>query len=581
MIVAIPNFLFSVELQPFKLSDESKFLDKYKQEKNPVLKRALEEKLIKECPFKRSESGLDVITNEAISLQLISSNDDAKTKNCQSQIDAFSDNMIKTKVLQDKVNNSTGNYSEQEKVAITEGIRNTQIAADSFNNLLQSGCELKNTSGDISNLGNRLINLLEAGATILSVIYPGAALASAVAITSGRVLVGLSTWLFANSKTEHSINEVNESKRFINDLCLFRNLAYKYNDLYNDPFVDPDMELLSRLVIKNKATNLANQMRQCTNAPANETFAKLEIFSKEISTIVEGNASQKQCLLLANKYLIELKPTATNPLEEVAKLNGCQEQKIGPPQNVPAYCKTWETLKNMGSGDLHEKCEDEKFQKQMTTKFTSLVDILFKSVQENQKKVTPNKDLLEKLHELEKEEALATQRYASLAALIQDAPMSQVNSAKSMSLLGGTILGKRFDNFTDATLDSAASNLKQAKKDLKTLLSMKHKSEKIDDQIKKMEAEKIICLNENSFKEKLYIAYNSYIGLKEICDVMKGSGQPPLKSKGFNFDNYSTPKINSDKTLSKKCEKLSQKINPLINEINTERENAHLLKCSL
>ena len=110
---------------------------------------------------------------------------------------------------------------------------------------------------------------------------------------------------------------------------------------------------------------------------------------------------------------------------------------------------------------------------------------------------------------------------------------------------------------------------------------MKHKSEKIDDQIKKMEAEKIICLNENSFKEKLYIAYNSYIGLKEICDVMKGSGQPPLKSKGFNFDNYSTPKINSDKTLSKKCEKLSQKINPLINEINTERENAHLLKCSL
>jgi len=581
LILTIPNYSFSYDIEAFKLPEESKFLDKYKQEKNPILKRALEDKLIKECPFKRSESGLDALTNDAISLQLVSSSTDTKTKSCQNQINAFSDNMLKTKVLQDKINSSTGTYTPEDKIAITDGIRNTQLAADSFNNLLQSGCELKNTSGDISNVGNRLINLLEAGATILSVIYPGAALVSAVAITSGRVLVGISTWLFKNSKTDRSINEVNDSKRFINDLCLFRNLAYKYNDLYSDPLVDPDIELLSRLVIKNKAVNLANQMRQCTNAPANNTFAKLEIFSKEISAIVEGTASQKQCLLLADKYLSDLKPDVPNPLLELAKLNGCSESNNGASQNSIAYCKAWGNLKIISSGDMYEKCEDKKFQELMASKFTSLGYLIFKSVQENQKKVAPKKDLLEKLRDLEKEEALATQRYASLEALIQDAPMSQVNTAKSMSLLGNTILGKRFDDFSDITMDSAASNLKQAKKDLKTLLSMKHKSENMEDQNQKMEAEKNICLNEYSFKEKLYIAYNSYIGIKEICDVMKGSGQPPLKSRGFNFDNYSTTKINSDKNLTRKCEKLSQKITPLINEINIERDKAHLLKCSL
>ena len=579
IILFLPKVSLSEDIRGYQLPLANNVFEKYQSEKDPAKKKAIEEKLIKECPFKQNDSGLDSITNDALALQISSTTPAANLANCQGLLNTYNDSILKTQVIQNRINSPNSNYSASDKIAMVEGLQNTQIAANSFNNLLQNGCELNNTSGDISNTGNKLINLLDSGANILSVMFPQAALISAVSVTSARVLLGLSTWLFTKNKTAYKIIEVNESKRFINDLCLFRTLAYKYNDLYNDPFVDPDIELLSRKAIKRKTTEAADHIRQCINKPILDSLAKLDLFSKDLEKAIDGTVSQKQCLALANKYILA-SPSEPNRLTELASTYGCPTPKIGSSQNVIDYCKNWITIKNLGSGDIHENCEDEKFQKKLTAKFTSLVDILFKANLESTKKASPNADQLQKLHELEKEESDASQRYASLEALVKDAPMSQVNSAKSMSTLGITILGKRFDTYVESTLETAMTELKKSKKDLKELLKDKSAVDKKTDPIEKSIYQQMLCSNSNILKQKLYVSYNSSIGIKEICDVMKGNGIPSLKSKGFNFDNYSSESIKGKNNLSNKCRKLQSEIDPILQAINNELTQTEKLGCA-
>ena len=232
----------SESLESSSLPDKGLQARTYLKETNPDLKKSISEKLMRECPFKKSNSELDLVTNEAINLQLVANTPDSKLNQCATQLQNFNDTINRTAELKTKLDlaqSQSGSLSPEQEVDLKKEIETTQIAANSFNNLLKMGCELKNGTNDISRIGYSLISVLDISAAVLSV-NPANALIATSAALSGRLVVSLSKWLFEHPNNNQILTkEASDSRRFINDLCLFRTLAYKYDDLYIDPFEDP------------------------------------------------------------------------------------------------------------------------------------------------------------------------------------------------------------------------------------------------------------------------------------------------------------------------------------------------------
>lgn len=553
-------------------------------------KSELADKLTRECPFRKDGSELENLGNQAINLQLSANTSDAKLNQCTAQLQNFNESVSRTAELKTKLDLSrTVDLTPEENAALQEEIKATQVAASAFNNLLQSGCEFKNGSSDIASIGNRFINILDTTAAVVS-LNPANMLIATSAAISGRLVVSLSKWLFDHpSGNELLTKETISSKRFINDLCLFRTLAYKYDDLYIDPFEDPNQELLIRQVLKNKAATLTNELRSCTTQAPNDALNQLSSFSKDLASAVDGTVSQRQCLNLVNKYRTSLNnEDKGNHLQKLRMTYGCPMPEENSAPHIKAFCKNQVALNELTSGDIYEQCEDESFQKKIASKFTSLSDIIFQSVQESSKAVilvSAKPDDLQKLRDAEQNEKIAIQRHASLQAIMEDSPLTHVNSSKSMLALGRTILGDRFDDFTEQTIKASAKNLNGASKIIKGLPNKKIRADRENNPNERFKLQQEVCTLASQARQQLSIGYHSSVGIKDICHIMQVQGIPPLKSKGLNFDNYSSGNkkrfgvFKVETYLSTRCEKMEKQVDKHLDQINIQYKNLAALGC--
>jgi hypothetical protein len=558
----------------------------FENENDPIRKKALSEKLIKECPFRRNNSELDIVITESVNLQLSSNVQDSKYNQCSSQLKYFNESISRTAELKSKLdiaNSRTTQMTAEEQASLKKEIEVTQFAANSFNNLLQLGCEFKNGTNDISNLGYRLINIMDIASNVF-MANPASSIVASTAALSGRLVVSLSQWIF-NQPNDNELltKEANDSKRFVNDLCLFRTLAYKYDDLYVDPFENPQDELLKRQTFKNEASARVNTLRQCVTPPPNEPLANLTAFSRELISAIDATTNQKQCISLISKF----NSPGSIHLKNLAKTYGCPTPAEKSPLNTIAFCKNFRLLEDFSTGDTFEKCEEDEFQKKVVKKFTTMSEILFQSAQEaaRQSAFHVKEDDLQRLRQAEQEERIAIQRYASLQAILEDSPMTHANSAKSMLSLGRTILGKRFDEFAKETIKSTEKNISAASQIINPLVSKMKKAEKISDSELKDQTKKIICTSISQARQQLAISYHSSIGMNDICLLTKGQGIPPLKSKSLSFDNYSSENkkrfglFKNDRYLTERCIKIDKKIADQLKDIKTATEKIDRLDC--
>ncbi len=581
--------LFAGPIDLSSLPDKGMQARNYLSESNPEIKKSIAERLMRECPFRRSNSELDLVTTEAINLQLVANTPDSKINQCASQLQNFNDTINKTAELKTKLDlaqSQSNKLSPEQESELKKEIETTQLAANSFNNLLKMGCEFKNGPNDISRIGYSLISVLDVSAAVLSINPANALIATSAALT-GRLVVSLSKWLFEHPNNSQILTkEAGDSRRFINDLCLFRTLAYKYDDLYIDPFEDPSSELKNRELIKNKASARVLEIKQCITPTPNDALTGLTHFSKELLNISEGQVSQKQCLSLVKKFR-ESTAAGKNHLRDLFGTFHCPTP---PPEmgiNAIAYCNNFQALETLTSGDTFEKCEEDLFQKKLLAKFTNISDIIFQSIQEGAKQ-NPTKisdDDLMKLKVAENEERVAILKYATLQGLLEESPLTQANSAKSMMALGRTILGDRFDDFTKQTLKTMTKNMKEAEGNLSPVLKQINKFEKISDPTVKMKMKYEMCTSSKLVRQQLGVAYNSGIGLSDVCFFMKGEGTPPLKSKHLNFDNYSTDNkkrfglFTTEAYLSGRCEKAEKLIQKNITSIREMVVKLNSLGC--
>jgi hypothetical protein len=575
---------------PYELPEAGPIVKNYMSENDPGKKKAIADKMLKECPFRKTNSELETLTTEAVNLQLSANVPNSMFNQCSTQLKSFNDSISRSAELKNKIDQATltnKTLTAEEQAEIKKEIEITQMAANSFNNLLQLGCEFKNTSSEISNIGFRLINVLDASSMVLLANPAHALVASSAAIT-GRLVISLSQWLFDRPNQNQLLTkETQDSKRFINDLCLFRTLAYKYDELYVDPFEDPNIALLERQVEKNKATAAANELRQCTSTNLSEPIAGLASFSKELLTIVDTNSTQKQCLNLVSRFNSEGSPKVGNPIKNLAQSYGCPDPGPEASTHVRAYCRSFESIKELCSGDYFEKCEDPEFQKKLNAKFTSLSEILFQSAQETTKQNTPKPkdDDLQRLRIAEQEEKIAIQRYASLQAILEDSPMTHVNSSKSMMSLGRTVLGDRFDVFAKDTFKSIEKNLEEADDILSPLPRRMEKAKKLRSPAEQARAVSDVCTKASQARQQLATVYHSSVGMTDICFVMKGQGIPPLKSQSLNFDNYSSGEkrtlgiFKTESYLSKRCEKISSRVSEELNKVKKMVLKLNELNC--
>jgi hypothetical protein len=128
-------------------------------------------------------------------------------------------------------------------------------------------------------------------------------------------------------------------------------------------------------------------------------------------------------------------------------------------------------------------------------------------------------------------------------------------------------------------------NMDEAEGNLSPILRKMKKLEKISNPFEREKTQNELCTSSKLARQQLGVAYNSGIGLSDICFFMKGAGTPPLKSKNLNFDNYSTENkkrfglFTTEAYLSGRCEKAEKQIQKNITTIREMVSKLNTLGC--
>ena len=573
----------------FQFLEENKFLTAIKAEKNPLLVKELINKMDNKCPFKESGSELADLIPGAINLNISKKLSDAQRAECDNYLDNFNKSLEKTKGIQGMIDNASGSLSAEDKISFDNKLNSSIAATSSFNSLLQAQCEFDNSDKDISNIGNHLTNIVESGSSALYLVNPIAAVVGSGAAAVGRLASNLGEWLFGERKNKQAI-EAKESEGFIDNLCSFRALAQKYDKLYSDPFentTNKDKEIKAKKIARDRAIKESQVIKFCEEQFKTSTDA-LQAFSVELTAFSEMPSSQKQCLNLLNRYIDNSKTSPSSPLTLLALKYGCPTPESGAPPTYISYCKNIISIDSMTDGDIYDKCENVDFQKMVSGKFTNLSDILFRNAQKEITKITPGADQLQKIHENERNNQLIIAQYDALQVMVDSSPVTNVNLSKSITELGHNILGDRFDRFAKKSFKSAEESLEEATDALDDLVDQKNEiegkglfSSQESDKAVKAKKQKNICYGALQVKRQFANTYRSYGGVKDICDFMKGEGVPPLKSKGFNYDNYSASINDQDNNLSSRCVDIYEEVSLGFDEIKEQLKIISSLGCKI
>lgn len=601
---------------PFEILEENKLITELKRETDSSKKDVLISNLSNKCPFKEDNSEVGALIPVSISLNASVNVTDSKKAECQGYVDNINASLANTKKMQTLLNNPESNIDDTSKAKIEEDLKNTLAGTSGLHSLLASQCSV-NSSNSVVSSSNQFIGAVESGSTALAFVNPVAALIGAGAAATGRLVVGLGDWLFNRPKKDLG-DEVKDSERFVNDLCAFRDLTYKYDKLATDPFKkdqleeekkkakDPARE--KKLLIKKIDLEIElaenKDLLVCTQQ-MRSSIDSLQTFSRDLAPFIEKPASQRECLNILNKYIDTKSTDKPSALDTLATRYGCLNSddldlEIENKRNL-SFCKNYTAIEKMVEGDLYEKCEDEDFQKQANLKFTSLSDLILRSIEDEVRSLAPAEakikglqaasqkanDELQRAREGDQASKLAQEKYNGLKATMDINPITNMNTARAMTFVGRNLLGARFDTFAEKSLSSAEKDIEEASDVLKDLVKQKDKIEgkkffsfKKYSGAEKAEAQKEVCDSAYQIKRQFINGYRSNAGIKDICDFTKGDGIPPLKSLGVNFDSYSATSSNRENNMTSRCKEIDVQVAKNNNEIKKQLTAMAGLGCS-
>jgi hypothetical protein len=580
---------------PFEILEENKMITELKKEKDPSRRDALVRSLSNKCPFKEDSSEVGALITSSINLNNTVNVSDAKKVECQGYVDNINASLANTKKMQGLLADTNEKIDDVAKAKLEEDLKTTLAGTSGLHSLLASQCSVSSNSSVVSG-SNQIIGAVENGSTALAFVNPVAALIGAGAAAAGRLVVGLGDWVFNRPKKDAG-DEVKDSERFVNDLCAFRDLTYKYDKLATDPFKkDPvteekkkgDPERVKKLLTKKVDLEIelaeSNDLLICTQQ-MRSSVDSLQAFSKDLAPFIEKPASQRECLNILNKYIDTKSTNKPSPLDTLATRYGCLSSEDSELEvenkRYMSFCKNYSAIEKMVEGDLYEKCENEDFQKQANLKFTSLSDLILRSIEDDAKSLVPAetkiKDLqaasknatdeLQRAREGDQASKLTQEKYNGLKSAMDINPITNTNTAKAMTFVGRNLLGERFDTFAEKSLESAGKDIEEASDVLKDLVKQKDKIEgrkffsfKKYSGAEKAQAQKELCSSVYQVKRQFINGYRSNAGIKDICDFTKGDGIPPLKSLGVNFDSYSATSSNREYNMTSRCKEIDVQV---------------------
>lgn len=599
---------------PFEVLEENKFITALKKETDPSKKEQITSMLSNKCPFREDNSELGALIPVSINLNTAVNVTDSKKVECQGYVDNINSSIANTQKMQTFLASSESTkLDDAAKEKLEADLKTTMAGTSSLHSLLASQCSMSNSSAVVSG-SNQVIGAVESGTTALAYVNPVAALIGAGAAATGRLVVGLGDWIFNRPKKDAG-DEVKDSERFISDLCSFRDLTYKYDKLATDPFkkaqeeaskkTEKDPEAEKKLIARK--VDLEIQMAEnkdllvCTQN-LKSSVDSLQAFSKELAPFIEKPASQKECLNILNKYIDTKNGPNTSPIDVMAIKYGCtSSDEEMQNKRYQSFCKNYAAIEKMAEGDLYEKCEDENFQKQASVKFTSLSDLILRSIEEDTKALIPaqekvkslqtsvksNADELQRLREGDQAIKSSEEKYAALKSTMDINPITNMNTSRAMTFVGRNLLGARFDTFAEKALKSAKTDIEEATDVLEDLVKDKEKIEgkrffsfKKYSGKEKEEAQKEICSSAYQVKRQFINGYRSNAGIKDVCDFTKGDGVPPLKSLGVNYDSYSSASSNREYNLTNRCKKIDVEVTKNNEEIKKQLNIMSGLGCN-
>ena len=598
---------------PFIFLDENKVITQLNSETDSSKKQQLINSLTNMCPFKEETtqlSGLITLNNAA---DATSKNLNPNDPECQALAKNINDGIQAANTATTIAGKAEMNMNGESQKKITDNLTIAVSTGSALQAFMQSKCNAEN-SNTVLTRANTLFSNAERASMLLAPITPIPAIAASLFSSVGRIVVGTKGWLSRKPKS-NTPARIMDSQKYISDLCSFRNLTYQYDgivteisNLSNEKVAIKKDPLAEQRLI-DKKTILANElsglgdMVTCTQAVRQSTDS-LTNFSLELAPFLDKEASQKVCINTLTKYVDSKSSTEISPIDTLAKRYNCSlieaEGTQTDRKNI-SFCKNYQSIEEMSSGDIYEKCEDEKFQKTISAKFISLTDIILRNIQGDLQAIAPAvtkiqqlqnasssiDDELQNLREIEQNEKVVGENQLGLQAVMEMSRTTNLNTSRSITNIGRNILGERFDLFAKSSLDSAAAEIKDASAGLKDLISENNKldgrrflSKKLTEQ-QKTEAKKEICRSAQQVKKQFIDGYKAGAGVKDICDFTKGDGIPPLVSPGENFDSYSASVNNRENNITNKCKKITTTVTSNNNIIRQQMSSIAGLGCEI
>ena len=528
---------------------------------------------------------------DLIELINTNNNNDAASKNtnpsnpeCQAFVNDFNSGVTSAQNLTPILNNPDTNLNIDSKNSYNKSLTDAINVGTSAKNLMQSQCNVENSNAVLS-AGQKLNNDVERFAMALAPVLPVPALVGVGFATAGRMVVAAKNWLKRKGKNSTSAS-IKDSQRYVSDLCKFRELTYKYDEIVTaknvvkvkDPMAEKNL-IDQRALLVSELAGLED-MITCTQA-VRQNIDSLTDLSNQLAAFLDKPASQQECINILTKYADSKSSNVASPIETLAKNYNCSLPESSQTVKKQMYfCDSYRSIEEMFLGNIYTSCESKDFQEKISAKFISLKDIIMRSVQEDLQAVSPAEtrikqirfatskidDELQQLNEDEQHDKNTSDNLLAAQSVMEMNRANDLNTSKSIVAIGRNILGDRFDAFAKNLLASAASDIKEANAGLKNILSDYNKINGTGRSLRKMsdgqkeEEKNRICRDAQLVKKQFVDGYKSGAGLKDICDFTKGDGIPPLVSLGENFDSYSASVSNRDKNITSKCNKITQTV---------------------
>lgn len=565
---------------------------KTEKEKNKLLKD-----FRLECPFRSKSSPLSDLTQGAIALSLSEKMTGKSREQCQGLIDGFNESMKQTQSIKNQADSlelDDEGMNEVVQLQLDKAIATTA----SLRSLARTQCEFQEDNGpsNIAKVGHHVSNVLDTTSTMMMLINPFIALGG-VAVSAGtRLITSLSQWLFGKGENEMA-HEAEKAENYIADLCSFRNLAFRFDELIGDPLsgehphdavIKANEEYKKRKKIRLAERKKLEKQLACLSR-VDVKITTFDDLNVEVERILNASLAQEksplhQCLNLLTKFK-DRKGDLYLSLSSLANEFKCasdgdvQNEIKSENENEIQFCRNFDTIKKNANEDYFNLCESKKYQSSVIGSFTKIsVILLNESTVAKRDVIGPIRDKISQLKADGNKDKKKLEEFKVVRALMDTNPISNTSTQKALSNLGRHVLGYRFDAFAKNAIENSEEGLKNSRKVLNEIneLVEEFKTGKtgffgteLSEEEKVIKKNKL-CDRASQVKRNIGNILNYSAGVRDVCTFMSGNGLPSLLNKDLNFDIYSADISEQENSIGSRCEKIKIKISAQLEEINSQ-----------